>query len=116
MATIAPAGSSISIPRTSDSRAKQASVVATWRPRRVSREAGRAIETLGHAIDYLADEFALECMSVGQSASNGANPHIAAIELLKACNREVYFSCPELPTLSERLRRKLQSILGLQRA
>ena len=63
---------------------------------------------LSHAIDYLADEFALECMT--QPAIDSVNPRIglhprlAAIEILKQRNREIYFSCPEIPTMGERLR------------
>jgi hypothetical protein len=75
-------------------------------------EAGRAIEMLGHAIEYLSDEFALECMSRKGEPVVGVHPQIEAIQLLMARNREVYFSCPELPTVGERLR----SLLCVQRA
>ncbi len=74
------------------------------RRRRISPEAGRAIEILGHAIEYLADEHALACVEERQRIGTGKHPQVAAIELLMARNREVYFSCPEVPTLSERLR------------
>jgi hypothetical protein len=83
-----------------------------WRPRRITPEAGRAIEMLGHAIEYLADEFALECRSREESVAVGKHPRITAIELLMTRNREIYFSCPAVPTLGERLR----SLLHLQRA
>jgi hypothetical protein len=76
----------------------------TFRGRQISPEAGRAIEMLGHAIEYLADEFALDCMDRRELLVAGNNPRVEAIELLKARNREVYFSCPEVPTLGERLR------------
>ncbi|HEY9126350.1 MAG TPA: hypothetical protein VIM62_04445 [Acidobacteriaceae bacterium] len=84
---------------------------ASARRRRISPEAGRAIEMLGHAIEYLADEFALECRTrgVAQARKHGT---VVAIELLMEKNREVYFSCPVVPTISERLR----SILRLQKA
>jgi len=82
------------------------------RARRISPEAGRGLEILGHAIEYLADEFSLECMTRGEEIHSGRNPRIAAIEMLKRLNREVYFSCPEVPTLGERLR----SMLRLERA
>ena len=84
----------------------------TRRRRKISPEAGRAIEMLGHAIEYLSDEFALECMSHKGKPQNGIHPQIEAIELLMAHNREVYFSCPEVPTFGERLR----SILKFQGA
>jgi hypothetical protein len=92
------------------------------RPRRMSPEAGRGLEILGHAIEYLGDEFALDCMSgeawieaglgsgIGSRLDAGVHPRLAAIELLKERNREIYFSCPEVPTLAERLR----SWLGLR--
>lgn len=87
-------------------------VAAPCRPRRITPEAGRAIEMLGHAIEYLADEFALECRSREEGVAVGKHPRITAIELLMTRNREIYFSCPIMPTLGERLR----SLLHLQRA
>lgn len=71
--------------------------------RRMSPEAGRALEMLGHAIEYLADEFALECRARGaaEARKHGA---VQAIELLMEKNREVYFACPVAPTMLERLR------------
>jgi hypothetical protein len=77
--------------------------VRTPRRRQISREAGRAIEMLGHAIEYLADEFALDCMSGDARKHRGTHPQIAAIELLMARNREIYLSCPEIPSMGERL-------------
>jgi hypothetical protein len=76
--------------------------------REVSPESGRAIEMLGHAIEYLADEFALECMSPRENNRLGTHPTIVAIEILKKCNRVVYLSCPEIPTLSERIQAMLR--------
>ncbi|MFC5864926.1 hypothetical protein ACFPT7_21640 [Acidicapsa dinghuensis] len=72
------------------------------RSRKVSREAGRGLEILGHAIGYLSDEFALECMA-GKTGKNALHSHVAAIDLLKMLNREVYFSCPIEITLEERI-------------
>jgi hypothetical protein len=67
------------------------------RKRKISPEAGRALEILGHAIEYLTDEFVHE---------NGAifprDARLDAVQLLMARNREVYFACPEIPRLSER--------------
>ena len=74
------------------------------RPRKISPEAGRGIEMLGHAIEYLADEFTLDSMDRILRAEPGMHPRLQAIELLKARNREIYLSCPEAPTLQERLR------------
>uniref|UniRef100_E6PZ76 Uncharacterized protein n=1 Tax=mine drainage metagenome TaxID=410659 RepID=E6PZ76_9ZZZZ len=76
---------------------------AVFRTRHISPDAGRAIEMLGHAIEYLADEFALDCMQWKGQPQN-AHPALAAIEMLKAKNREVYYACPFAPTLAHKLR------------
>jgi hypothetical protein len=74
------------------------------RKRKITPEAGRAIEMLGHAIEYLADELALECRNQEDRATVGKHPQVVVIELLMARNREIYLSCPIVPTLVERLR------------
>lgn len=66
------------------------------RCRRVSAEAGRGLEILGHAIEYLADEF----VHAGGDLC-GRDPRVEAIQLLMAMNRKIYFSCPEVRTLSD---------------
>jgi len=78
--------------------------VGSRRRRYISREAGRGLEMLGHAIEYLADEFSLECMSRNEDAALDRISHLGAIDLLKKLNREVYFSCPVVPTFVERVR------------
>lgn len=67
------------------------------RRRRISPRAGRALEILSHAIEYLTDEYV---HAGGELCSQ--DPQIQAIQLLMAVNRQVYLECPELPTLSER--------------
>lgn len=69
------------------------------RRRRISPRDGRALEILGHAIEYLADEFVHEgaCLTSG-------NPQVQAIQLLVALNRQVYFDCPPVPDFGERCR------------
>ena len=67
--------------------------------RRISPQAGHALEILGHAIEYLTDEFTHS----GASLFSG-NSQLEAVQLLMARNREVYFECPEIPSLGERLR------------
>lgn len=69
------------------------------RSRRISYEAGRALEILGHAIEYLSDEFAYAGGSI--SAHDG---QVEAVQLLMGINRQIYFDCPEVPTLAERCR------------
>jgi hypothetical protein len=69
------------------------------RRRRISAEAGRALEILGHAIEYLTDEF------VYAGGSFSANdPQVEAVQLLMSLNREIYLACPEAPSFADRLR------------
>jgi len=69
------------------------------RRRRVSPEAGRALEILGHAIEYLTDEF----VYAGGSFSV-QNPQVEAVQLLMGLNRKIYFDCPEVPSIADRCR------------
>ena len=72
---------------------------ATNRRRHITPQAGHAREILGHAIEYLTDEF----VQAGGSLSAN-HPQLEAVQLLMAVNRQIYFSCPEVPTVGERLR------------
>lgn len=73
------------------------------RRRYITPQAGQALLKLGHAIEYLTDEF------VHQGGSFSAhNPQLEAVQLLMARNREVYFECPEVPTFAERCRSMLR--------
>jgi hypothetical protein len=69
------------------------------RRRRISPEAGHALEILGHAIEYLADEY-IHCGGA-VSAQDG---QVEAVQLLMKMNRQIYFACPEAPTFGERWR------------
>ena len=110
MATSISSGSLISLTSVSRAPVQPVSVKVVRRRRKLSPEAGHAIEMLGHAIEYLADEFALDCMpEMGKldkliGIEGGLHPRLQTIELLKSRNREIYLSCPEVPTLSERIR------------
>jgi hypothetical protein len=64
--------------------------------RRINPESGRALVVLGHAIEYLADEFAHE----GGSPTTHRG-QIDAIQLLMALNRQIYLSCPKEPTIRQ---------------
>jgi hypothetical protein len=87
------------------SNAGVTSVVPISRPkpirRRIPPSEGRALEILGHAIEYLADEFAFHSGTLPSLHSH--NPQVQAIHLLMSANRQIYFSCPEVPSLKERL-------------
>src|ERR1700722_13389702 len=63
--------------------------------RRLSQQGGRALEILGHAIEYLADEYANDLTDKGPLGS--ADPRVAAIQILKELNRAVYYSDTETP-------------------
>jgi hypothetical protein len=71
--------------------------VRSNRRRYIDFKAGRALEVLGHAIEYLTDEY------VHAGGSFCANDgEVQAIQLLMALNRQIYYQCPEVPTLAER--------------
>jgi hypothetical protein len=69
------------------------------RRRRITPEAGRALEILGHAIEYLTDEFVQD-----DRAFTVKKEQLQAVQMLMDLNRQVYFDCPEIPTLADRCR------------
>jgi len=78
------------------------------RRRHITPQAGRALEILGHAIEYLTDEYVNE-----ESATFSAkNEKVEAVQLLMALNRQVYFECPFAPTFAERCRSFLRACFG----
>jgi hypothetical protein len=78
------------------------------RRRRISPQAGRALEILGHAIEYLTDEY------VHRSGSFSArDPELEAVQLLMAVNRAIYLECPEVPSFGARCLRWLG--IGIKR-
>jgi hypothetical protein len=72
------------------------------RRRRITPRAGHALEILGHAIEYLTDQFVHR-----QSDFSPRSSELEAVQVLMALNRQVYYECPEVPTLGERLRSML---------
>lgn len=79
--------------------------------RRLSAEGGRALEILGHAIEYLADEYANDLADKGPLGN--ADPRIAAIQILKGLNRAIYYSGTEAKPVFGRMKRWLGSrIMG----
>ena len=80
-----------------------ASAAAPSVRRQLSRESSRALEILGHAIEYLADEYAVDTADKGPLGS--ADPRVEAIQVLKALNRAVYYSGAVVPPLFGRWRR-----------
>jgi hypothetical protein len=67
--------------------------------RRITPQAGRALEILAHAIEYLTDEFMHQNL-----AFTAKNTQLEAVQMLMALNRQVYFECPEVPSFGERCR------------
>jgi hypothetical protein len=77
--------------------------------RRLSPEGGRALEILGHAIEYLADEYANDLADKGPLGN--ADPRVAAIQILKGRNRAVYYSGTEVEAAFGRMKRWLGAII-----
>jgi len=69
--------------------------------RRTTPEAGFALEILGHAIEYLADEYVHDAGFL--RSIHSSDPRVEAIQLLMAANRQVYFACPLAPSLYQRV-------------
>ncbi|MDR3725776.1 MAG: hypothetical protein P4K86_01915 [Terracidiphilus sp.] len=81
------------------STASRTAVRQQPRRRHITPQAGRALEILGHAIEYLTDEFVEQGCSFSEDKGQ-----LDAVQLLMALNRQVYFECPEVPSLGERFR------------
>lgn len=74
-------------------------VEAAARRRHIDPASGRALELLGHAIEYLADEHAFHGGSLA-----GRDPVMQAMQILMERNRAIYLACPPVLTLGERWR------------
>ena len=70
--------------------------------RQLTPAEGRALEILGHAIEYLADEYCADSEARGRFG--GADPRVQAIQMLKALNRDIYYSAAEVQPAIERIR------------
>jgi hypothetical protein len=74
-------------------------MVRSNRRRRITPQAGRALDILAHAIEYLTDEFMHQ-----DRVLSVKNEQLQAVQMLMALNRQVYFECPEVPSFGERCR------------
>ena len=99
------ASTTTSFPVPTSASAQTATSDCLKRRRSIDPQAGHALEILGHAIEYLTDEFIHEG---GSFSAN--NSQLQAVQLLMALNRQIYFECPEVPPLS----RRLMSFLHIQ--
>jgi hypothetical protein len=71
--------------------------------RKITPQAGRALELLSHAIEYLTDEFVNQGFTLSLKSEQ-----LEAVQLLMALNRQVYFECPVVPSVGERCRALLR--------
>ena len=78
--------------------------------RQLSRESSRGLEILGHAIEYLADEYAVDKADKGPLGN--ADPRVEAIQVLKALNRAIYYSGAEVQPVFRRWRRWFSELLA----
>ena len=78
--------------------------------RQISRGSSRALEILGHAIEYLADEYAVDKADKGPLGN--ADPRVEAIQVLKALNRAIYYSGAEVQPVFRRWRRWFSELLA----
>lgn len=67
-------------------------VFARGSRRRISPRAGRAIRLLGHAVEYLVNEFLHD-----SHPPSAQKERLEAVRMLMALNFEIYSECPELP-------------------
>lgn len=88
------AASTTSFPAAVANTGAQAGV---YKRRHIDPKSGRALEILGHAIEYLADEYAHEGF-----LSTDRSGRLEAIQLLMKVNRGIYFDCPEIPRFRQR--------------
>lgn len=79
--------------------ANAAAAAATQIRRRIPQRAGKALEILAHALEYLTDEYV-----DSDAAGTVLEGRLEAIELLMALNRRIYLDCPEKPTPRARCR------------
>jgi len=75
--------------------------------RRITPEAGRALEKLGHAIEYLTDE-----MVHRHDTLSPRTPDMQAVLILMSLNRDIYNECPLRITFLERCRDFVDRLIG----
>lgn len=75
--------------------------------RRITPDAGRGLEKLGHALEYLTDEFVHEGCAFDKD-----HGRLEAIQLLASLNRQIYFQCGVEPTFRERVQSVFRRFLN----
>jgi hypothetical protein len=86
----------------SSRRTKSASQIL----RRPSKQQGRALETLGHAIEYLVDS------QLHRTTPAAAPPDTAASQLLMRLSREVFAECREIVPVRRKLKQRLRNLFA----
>lgn len=79
--------------------------VVTGKRRIMTREQGRALETIGHAVDYLQDIYLHN--GPDQEILGSDSPAMEAVRILVATRRELLNSLPLRETFSQRTRNVL---------
>jgi hypothetical protein len=72
--------------------------------RRPSPQQGRALEILGHSIEYLVDSY------IAIASSDGNKDDVEAAEILMKLNLQIFNECPEIVSVFERLRNSLRRL------
>lgn len=96
------------------SAALAASTEAVRGHRRMSREQGHALETIGHAVDYLLDTHIHET-GAGQDIVSECNAEIEAICILTHSRNVLLQSLPLQAPLSSRIWRALENCVVRRR-
>ena len=75
--------------------------------RKVSEEAGRGLEKLAHALEYLTDEFVHDGCRIAEDSGR-----LQAIQLLASLNRQIYFACGVEPTVRDRVQNLFRRLVS----
>ena len=77
--------------------------------RRGSVQQGQALETLGHAVEYLVDS---RLFALGEAAEQEARNSQDAVQILMRASRGVFLECPEVVPLRRRIGRWMAGRAG----
>lgn len=93
------ASTTTAFPVSPTNSATQVTSLRSGRRRHIDPASGRALEILGHAIEYLSDELVHHGALITAN-----NPEVEAVQLLMSLNRQIYFACPEVASFADRCR------------
>jgi hypothetical protein len=75
--------------------------------RQPTRRQGRALEAIGHAIEYLVDS------QMYFSCDPSTQPEVEASQILMQASRQVFAECREIAPLTTRVRQAILRLLSL---